>query len=448
MGLSGVEIFKKLPKKNCKECGVPTCLAFAMKLAQGKAELTECPYVSEEVVAELSEASAPPIRTVTIGTGDSALKVGGETVMFRHDKTFENPVGFAILISDKMSEEEVEGKIKQFNETSFERVGLNLKPELLALKSEANDTNKYASLVKKVVEQTKGNVILISDSKEMMEAGLSCCKERKPLLYAVTSNGGDDIAELAKESGCPLGVRGANLEETAKITERLIKEGFKDLVIDSGARDIKQLLEDQVKIRRAALKGKYRPLGFPTITFPNEMTDDSMKEAMYAALMVAKYAGIIVLSDLDAHRIFPLLVQRLNIYTDPQRPMVMEQKIYEINAPGKNSPVIVTTNFSLTYFIVSGEVEGSKVPTWLCIMDTEGLSTLAAWSAGKFVPDLIAAYLKKIGIANKVEHRKVIIPGYLAQIKGELEEEMGNEWEVIVGPREAGDLPIFLQKIA
>lgn len=448
MGLSGIEIFKKLPKKNCKECGVPTCLAFAMKLAQGKAELAECPYVSEEVVAELSEASAPPIRTVTIGVGDNALKIGGETVMFRHDKTFENPPGFAILISDGMSEEEIEGKIKQFNETSFERVGLILRPELLALKSEVNDTDKYASLVKKVVRQTNGHIILMSDSKEMMEAGLNYCKERRPLLYAVTSNGGYDIAELAKESSCPLGVRGVSLEETAEMTERLMKEGFKDLVIDSGARDIKQLLEDQIKIRRAALKGKCKPLGFPTITFPNEMTNDSMKEAMYAALMVVKYAGIIVLSDFDAHRIFPLLVQRLNIYTDPQKPMVMEQKIYEINAPDKDSPAIVTTNFSLTYFIVSGEVEGSKVPTWLCIMDTEGLSTLTAWSAGKFVPDLIAAYLKKIGITDKMEHRKIIIPGYLAQIKGELEEELGNEWEVIVGPREAGDLPTFLQKIA
>ncbi|MDI6786419.1 MAG: acetyl-CoA decarbonylase/synthase complex subunit gamma [bacterium] len=448
MGLSGIEIFKKLPKKNCKECGVPTCLAFAMQLAQGKAELSLCPYVTDEVAAELSEASAPPIRTVTIGVGDNALKIGGETVMFRHDKTFENPVGFAILISDSMSEGEVDDKIKQFNETSFERVGLNLRPDLLALKSEANDTNKYASLVKKVAEQTEGNIILISESKEMMEAGLNCCKEKKPLLYAVTSNGGSDIAGLAKENGCPLAVKGANLEETAQITERLVKEGFKDLVIDSGARNIKQLLEDQIKIRRAALKGKYRPLGFPTITFPNEMTNDSMKEAMYAAIMVAKYAGIIVLSGFDAPRIFPLLVQRLNIYTDPQRPMVMEQKIYELNTPSKNSPVIVTTNFSLTYFIVSGEVEGSKVPTWLCIMDTEGLSTLTAWSAGKFVPDLIAAYIKKIGIADKVEHRKIIIPGYLAQIKGELEDELNNEWEVIVGPREAGDLPTFLQRIA
>ncbi|MBU0900111.1 acetyl-CoA decarbonylase/synthase complex subunit gamma [bacterium] len=448
MGLSGIEIFKKLPKKNCKECGVPTCLAFAMKLAQGKAELVECPYVSEEVMVELSEASAPPIRTVTIGVGENALKVGGETVMFRHDKTFVNPPGIAVLISDKMSEEEINQKIKQFNQIKFERVGLVLKPDLIAIKSETQNGDKYASLVRKIKDQTEAKIILISSQKEVMKAGLDCCQDKRPLLYVPTSNGVNEIAQLAKENNCPLAVKGSNLEELAETVDRLIKEGLKDLVIDSGARDIKQLLEDQIKIRRTALKTKFKPFGFPTITFPNEMTEDPMKEALYAAVMIAKYAGIIVLSDLEAYRIFPLLVQRLNLYTDPQRPMVMEPKIYEINEPNEKSPVIITTNFSLTYFIVSGEVEGSKIPTWLCIMDTEGLSTLTAWSAGKFVPDLIAVYLKKIGIGDKVSHRKVIIPGYLAQIKGELEDELKNEWEVIVGPREASDLPNFLQKIA
>jgi acetyl-CoA decarbonylase/synthase complex subunit gamma len=448
MGLSGIEIFKKLPKKNCKECGVPTCLAFAMKLAQGKAEIKECPYVSEEVVAELSEASAPPIRTVNIGKGDGSLKIGGETVMFRHEKTFENPPGFALLISDNESEEEIEKKINQFKECRYERVGLTLKPDLLALKNESRDKEKYLELIKKTVKVEDASLILICEEEEIMKEALSICKEKRPLLYPATSNGKSPIAKLAKENDCPLGVKGKNLEDLVQICDSLLKEGFKDLIIDSGARDIKNLLEDQVKIRRAALKNRFRPFGFPTITFPNEMSRDPMKEALYASIMVAKYGGIIVLSDLEPHRIFPLLVQRLNIYTDPQRPMVMEEKIYEINSPQKDSPVIVTTNFSLTYFIVSGEVESSKVPTWLCIMDTEGLSTLTAWSAGKFVPDLIASYIKKIKIGDRVSHRKLIIPGYVAQIKGELEEELNNEWEVIVGPREAGDLPSFLQKIA
>jgi acetyl-CoA decarbonylase/synthase complex subunit gamma len=444
MALTGIEIYKKLPKKNCGECGVPTCLAFAMNLATGKAELDSCPYVSEEVKRELAEASAPPIRPVTIGAGDNALKIGGETVLFRHEKTFVNPSGLAIMISDTMEEGEIDQRINRFNQLQYERVGLILKPDLVAIKETSQDAQKFERVVKKVKEKTKGGIILMSDNPSILSTAVKACQESKPLIYAANKENVDQLANLAKESSSPLAVRGENPEELIELTDKLSQAGIKDIVLDTGSRNLSQVLEDQIVVRRAALLKKCRPLGFPTITFPCEMTDDPLEETLIASTLIAKYGGIIVLSDFRGESIFPLLLERLNIYTDPQRPMATEEKIYEIGSPDENSPVLVTSNFSLTYFIVSGEIENSRISSYLLVQDTEGLSVLTAWAADKFVAETIAPFVKKCGIAERIKHKKLIIPGYVAQISGELEEEL-SDWEVLIGPREASHISAYLK---
>ncbi len=444
MPLTGIEIFKLLPKTNCGECGVPTCLAFAMNLAAGKAELAACPHVSEEAKAQLAEASAPPIRPVTIGSGDNALTVGGETVMFRHEKRFENPCGFALLISDAMDGAEVDARLKKLAELKFSRIGLTLKPDLVALKSESGDAAKFAALVGKVKAATDYGIILMSDSPDVLAAAVKECADSKPLLYAATKDNLEALAALAKENSCPLAAKADGLEELAALTDKLTEAGVKDIVLDSGARALRQAYQDQVIIRSAALTKKFRPLGFPTIVFPGEMTDDAMKEAMIASVFVAKYGGIIVLNDFDGASLFPLLVERLNIYTDPQRPLMTEEGIYEIGSPDENSPVLLTTNFSLTYFIVSGEIESSKTPSYLLVMNTDGLSVMTAWAAGSFVGDNIASFVKKSGIADKVKHRKLIIPGYIAMESGGIEDDL-SDWEILVGPREAAHIPAFMK---
>jgi len=444
MALTGIEIFKLLPKTNCKECGDPTCLAFAMKLAAGKAELSACPYVSEEAKAKLSEASAPPITPVTIGVGERALKVGGETVMFRHEKRFENPPGFAILVSDGMDDAEVDRRLANFKQLEYERIGLTLRPDLIAVKSDSGDKAKFAALAGKVKQGSDGGIILMSDNPDVMAAGLAACADGKPLLYAATEENWEKMAELAKANSCPLAVKAADLEKLAGLTEKLTGAGVKQMVIDSGSRSLRQAFEDQVVIRSSALAKKFRPLGFPTIVFPAEMTDDPMKEAVIASIFVAKYGAIIVLSDFYGESLFPLLVERLNVYTDPQRPLATKEGIYEIGNPDENSPVLITSNFSLTYFIVSGEIESSRVPSYLLVKDTEGLSVMTAWAAGKFVSDVIAPFVKKCGIVDKVKHRKLIIPGYAAAESGGLEEELG-DWEVQVGPREGSNIPAYLK---
>ncbi|MEN8210218.1 MAG: acetyl-CoA decarbonylase/synthase complex subunit gamma [Thermodesulfobacteriota bacterium] len=444
MALTGIQIFKLLPKTNCKECGVPTCLAFAMNLASGKAELDACPYVSDEAKEQLAEASAPPIRPVALGKGVRKTTAGGETVLFRHEKTFFNPTVLAATVSSDIDAAELDKALKVYNTFQYERVGLNLRPELLAVKDAGNGADAFALVAEKIAKESEFNLVLMTEDLDVMKAGVEKSGFKRPLLYAATADNADDMGTLAKDNDLPLAVKADSVDALQAITEKLTGMGLKDLVLDSGAREIKQALEDQVAIRRAALKASNKALGFPTITFPSEMASNLDMETLIAGMFVAKYGGIVVMSDFTSESLFPLLLERLNIFTDPQRPMTVTEGIFEIGNPDENSPVLVTTNFALTYFIVSGEVEASKVPAWLLIKDSEGLSVLTAWAAGKFGGDDVGMFVKKCGIMDKVKHTELIIPGYAAAIAGDIEEELPG-WTITVGPREAAHLAAFLK---
>lgn len=443
MALTGMDIFKQLPKTNCGQCGVPTCLAFAMKLAAGATSLESCPSVSDEAKALLSEASAPPMRGVTIGEGEYALKVGEELVMHRHEKTFFNAPGFALLIEDTEDAAEVDAKVAQLKDTVYERVGQTLRANLVAVKNTSGDDAKFADMVKRVSSAIAYPLVLMAEPAAI-EAAMEEAGIKKPLLYAATAANVDAMAGLAKKYGAPLAVKPASLDELGDLTAKLDGMGIKDLVIDMGSRTLKETFQNLIFTRRAALKKKQRPFGYPTITFPAEETVDDMMETVHAAVYTIKYGGVMVLRDLSPEKAYALFVLRQNIYTDPQRPMQVDQGFYSINGATEDSPILITTNFSLTYFIVSSEIEGSKMPVWLGIVDTDGLSTLTAWAAGKFVPERIAGFIGKSDITGKVKHKTIVIPGYVAQISGELEEELPG-WKIVVGPREAADIPAFLK---
>lgn len=444
MALTGIQIFKLLPKTNCKECGVPTCLAFAMNLASGKAELDSCPYVSDDARAQLAEASAPPIRPVVVGKGVRKATTGGETVMYRHEKTFFNPTLFAGTIASDSAAADVEAKLKVWNALQYERVGFNLRPELVALKDVNGDAAAFAALAKQIAETSEFNLILMSGDAAVIQAAVAGCGFKRPLVYAATAANADAMGKIALDNDLPLVVKADDIDGVIALTTKLTGMGLKDLVIDTGTRELKQALQDQVAIRRAALKDSNRSVGFPTIVFPSEMASNTDMEALIAGMFVSKYAGIVVLSDLTTEVMFPLLLERLNIFTDPQRPMTVTEGIYPIGNPTENSPVLVTTNFALTYFIVSGEIEASKVPSWLLIKDAEGLSVLTAWAAGKFGGDDVGMFVKKCGIMDKVKHTELVIPGYAAAIAGDVEEELPG-WTITVGPRESAHLAGFLK---
>jgi acetyl-CoA decarbonylase/synthase complex subunit gamma len=444
MALTGIQIFKLLPKTNCKECGVPTCLAFAMNLASGKAELDACPYVSDEAREQLAEASAPPIRPVVIGKGVRKFTVGGETVQYRHEKTFYNQPAFGAMVTSDIALDELDAKLKVWNAFQTERVGFNLRPELVALKDVNGDAAAFAERAKKIAETSEFNLVLMSEDPEVMKAAVEATQFKRPLIYAATEANVDAFGELAKASNLPLAVKADSVEALVPLTTKLTEMGLKDLIIDPGSREIKQAFDDMVAVRRAALKDLNRAVGFPTIVFPCEMASNLDMETLIGSMYVAKYGGIIIFSDFSGEHLFPLLLERLNIYTGPQRPMTVVEGIYEIGNPDENSPVMVTTNFALTYFIVSGEIEGSRVPSWLLIKDSEGLSVMTAWAAGKFAGDDVGMFIKKSGIADKVKNQEVIIPGYAAAIAGDMEEELPG-WTITVGPREAAHIPGFLK---
>jgi acetyl-CoA decarbonylase/synthase complex subunit gamma len=445
MALSGLEIYKLLPKTNCKECGYPTCLAFAMKLAAKQAELSDCPYVSDEAKEKLAAASAPPIRLVTIGSGEKKVEVGNETVLFRHEKTFFHQPGLFVRLSDTMALPDFEAAVEEIQGYGLERVGIPLWVDGIAIDNASGDAATFAKCVAAARAKTEQPLVLISTDPAAMAAALENTDGASPLIYAATADNWKEMAELAVKHKAPLAIReDGNLGALAELAEQVKGAGLEDIVVDPGVRDPHDTLVALTQLRRLALKSNFRPLGYPIITFPGEGADTPEQEVILAGQHIAKYAGIIVLDHFDAAGMYPLLALRQNIYTDPQKPIQVSPGVYEINNPTADSPLLVTTNFSLTYFSVAGEVEGSGKPTWLLIVDSEGMSVLTGWAAGKFDAEKIAKSVKQFDVASKIHHQKIVIPGLVSGISGELEEELPG-WEIMVGPREAIDIAAYLK---
>jgi acetyl-CoA decarbonylase/synthase, CODH/ACS complex subunit gamma len=449
MPIAGSEIVKMLPgKRPCKDCGFPTCFAFAMKLASGGATVDKCPYLSDEVKAKLLDLLAPPIKLVTIGSGENAVKIGNEEVIYRHEKTFVHSPAITLLISDKEDDATVGQKIKKIKELQFPWVGVNLKADLLALRFESGSKDKFVALAKKVKDATDMGVVLISEDLDALFAARDVLADRLPLIYPITKDNIDAAIPRIQAKPTPVGVRGKSTEELVSLTTKLKDAGIEELVLDPGSRTVPEAIRDQTFIRRAALKQGFRPLGYPTIAFPSFIAGDRLKEMMAGAAFINKWASIIVFSDFDQYTLLPLLVQRLNIYTDPRFPMAVEEKFYEVGQPDESSPVLVTSNWALTYFLVSSAVEATKVPAYICVKEAEGLGVLTAWAAGKFTGDAVGTFIKKCGIQDRVKHRKILIPGKVARIKGELEDALNLEWEIVVGPKETTGIATFLPAFA
>ncbi len=442
--MTGLKIQKLLPKTNCKECGSNTCLAFAMKLAAKKAELSECPYASDEAKAVLGAAAEPPIRSVAIGPADTAFKTGGETVMFRHEKTFINQPGIGLAVDDTMDSAEIEQRVKALCEYTLERVGEELRADLVSIAFKSGDQARFLEVVDLVSGVWDRAIALRTDDAAALRAGAEKLDGRRPLLASATPDTVDELGEVAKATGAVLAVAADDLDAVVTMTEKLRTQDIRDIVIELRADSQCEHVQNNILMRRAALKASFKPLGYPILKYID--TGDPVDDAIEAGIEVAKYGSVIVLPEFDAAVFVSLLTLRQSIYTDPQKPIQVEPKIYAIGEPDENSPTFVTTNFSLTYFIVSGEIENAGASAWLLIPECEGMSVLTAWAAGKFGGDKIGAFAKEAGLEAQTRNRKIIIPGYVAQISGELEEAMPG-WEVIVGPQEAGDIESFVKNV-
>ncbi len=457
--LSPIDVYKLLPKINCKECGVDNCMAFATKIVNREVTIDQCPPLlkkeNEKAYNQLKELLKPAVKEVIVGVGDKARKLGGKLVMYRHEFTYTNPTAIAIDVTDEMTAQEVESRIKRTENYSFEYIGYTLKLDMIAVRSTSGDPEKFKATVKKVAETTKLPMILCALNSNVLEAGLMAAPKARPLLYAANKENWKDMAELALMYSCPLVVSAPNdLTTLVSLAKTLMTYGVTDLVLDPGtfANDgLPDTINNFTMLRRAATKGGEELAGFPLMGVPmvawlgkGETAEDLIKwrEAYLAAMLVVRYADVLVIHGNDGWSLLPITVLRQNIYTDPRKPVAVAPGLKVFGTPDEHSPVFFTSNFALTYYTVASDLESSKLNAYLIVVETEGSAIDSGVAGRKLTAERVADAIKASGIENKVKHRKIIIPGKASRISGEIEELSG--WKVQVGPRDSSEIPKYL----
>jgi acetyl-CoA decarbonylase/synthase complex subunit gamma len=443
MALTGLEIFKLLPKTNCKKCGKPTCLAFAMALAQKRARLEECPDVSEQTKEKLAAAAAPPMRKVIFGVGENQAQTGAETVCFRHEEKFHNPTVLGVTVSDKLAGGDLKQRIASINTLQFERVGTKIGVQAIAIINESGSTEAFTNTVGAVKDNSDLALVLVTDSPDAMTAAAAKVRDRVPLLGCAQAGTAEAMAKIAKENGCPLIAKAETIEALSDLSDKIADCGVEDIVLTLAGPGPRDRLYNLSRMRVLSLKKVFRPLGHPTLSFVTGPDADT--QAASAVSLICKYAGIVIVDTVEPYALLPMLTTVMNIYTDPQKPVQVKPKVYPIGEPDENSPLMFTTNFSLTYYTVESDVEASRIPSYILVVDTEGTSVLTAYSGDKLNEKTVADAMVKYGVEKLVRHRKLIIPGYVAVMSGKLEE--ATDWEVMVGPRECSMLPKYLQEV-
>ena len=457
--LSPIDVYKLLPRTNCKECGQDNCMAFATKIVNREVQLDQCPPLlkkeNEKSYNQLKEMMKPPVKEVVVGTGDNARKIGGKLVMFRHEFSYTNPTAIAIDVTDEMPEAELVSRIRKTEQFSFDYIGFTLKLDMIAVRCTSNDPEKFKSAVKRVVETTSLPLILCAFNANVMEAGLMAAPKARPLLYAATMDNWKDMAELAMMYGCPLAVSAPNdLDMLVSLAKTLMAYGVQDLVLDPGTfanEGLADTLNNFTMLRKAACKGGEELAGFPLLGVPmvvwmdKEGTADEIvkwRESYLASMLMVRYADVLVMHGVDGWSLLPDTVLRQNIYTDPRKPVAVAPGLKVFGTPDENSPVFFTTNFALTYYTVASDIENSKLNAYLIVIDTEGSAVDSGVAGRKLTADKVADALKASGVESKVKHKRLIIPGKASRISGEIEEISG--WKVQVGPRDSSEIPKYL----
>lgn len=441
MALTGLQIQKLLPKTNCKECGSNTCLAFAMKLAAKRAELALCPYASGEAKKVLGAAGEPPVKIIALGAARS-LKLGDESVLYRHEKTFVNKTVFAVNINDADQDGVIDATLAKVKDYVLERVGETIRIDMVAVTHTSNDLRRFTDVSKKVWATLERPLVLCSTDADALAGAARAVSGSHSVLAAATEESSERLVQVARECEHCLVVTAPDLNTLVALTTRLKAEGFDDLLLQYPSLSLAERFQINTTARRAAIKDSFKPLGYPGLhVIPR---GDLLDNTVSALNEICKYGGICVLPEFNPAQLATLLTFRLNLFTDPQKPIQVEPKLYPIGEPKPDAPVFVTTNFSLTYFIVSGEIENCGLSAWLLVPECEGMSVLTAWAAGKFSGAVIGKFAREIGLNDLVTSRQIIIPGYVSQISGELEESMPG-WKVRVGPQEVADLESFIR---
>ncbi len=440
MALKALDIYKLLPKKNCKECGDPTCLTFAMKLAGGKTDVDLCPYMDDAAKAVLSATTRPPIRLVKLGIGERSFAVGEEFVLYRHEKTFYHPPGIMFKIADTSTPEEILAVTVRVRDESFTRVGTELRFNGIAIENTSGSPEHFARAIETIEKTADLPLVLMASDPLALSAALTFCGTYRPLIHAATPENYKEFCAIAKQHGCPLVIKGKSVIELAQLSKDCTTEGVQDLIMDLSPESFQEFIVRSTTIRQLAITREAPDLGYPVFL------DASVMEMQDAAITlgISKYASVIISTPLPSATAQAALTLRQNIYTDPQKPIQMNPGLYRVGNPGKNAPVLMTVNFSLTFFTLQGYLESTRLPCFMLIVDTEGLSVLTAVAAGKLSEVLVRDSIKKFDVENEVSHRKLIIPGYASPLSGRIEEATG--WKVMVGPRDAAEIGEFLHE--
>ena len=440
MALKALDIYKLLPKKNCKECGDPTCLTFAMKLASGKADVELCPYLDEQAKSVLGATTRPPIRLVKVGVGERSFAVGEEFVLYRHDKTFYHPPGILFKVSDTQTPKEITAVTIRVRDESFTRVGTDLRFNGIAIENSSGSPDAFARAVATVEESADLPLVLISKNTEALNAALIQVGSYQPLIHAATKENFGEMCALAKKHSCPLIIKSHGLDDFANLAKDCVAVGVKKLFMDLCPQSLGDFITASTAIRQLAITRAAPDLGYPVFI---DATHPCLQDAAIA-LGIIKYASVIITPPLSPASAKAALTLRQNIYTDPQKPIQMNPGLYRVGTPGKDAPVLLTVNFSLTFFTLQGYLESTRIPCFMLIVDTEGLSVLTAVAAGKLNETLVRDSIRKFDVENEVSHKTLIIPGYSAPLSGRIEEATG--WKVMVGPRDAAEIGEYLHE--
>ena len=458
--LSPIEIYKHLPRTNCKECGETNCMAFAAKLVNREATLQECkPLLDPKQIETFNRLWAllkPPVKAVEVGVGDYRKKLGGEYVLYRHEFTYFNLPALAIDVTDEMPDGELEARVKVVNELVYEYIGMKLTLDMVAVRCTSNDASKFEAAVKKVAKLTNKPLVLCALDPAVMEQGLAAAGDKRPLIYAATKTNWKEMADLALMYKCPIVASSPQDLDTLKsISKTLSEYGVEDIVLDPGTQwdeGISKTMDDFTILRWNAINEEEEHLGYPLLGTPivtwAKPTEDHVlnewNEAMLASVLVTRYSDILILHSVSGWSLLPMIFLRQNLYTDPRKPVSVESGIRKFGEPNDMSPVLLTSNFALTYYTVASDIESMKFNCYLLVVDSEGMSVESAVAGRKMTADTIAETIKTNKLDELVKHRHMVIPGRAARLSGEIQEASG--WTISVGPMDSSGIAKYLEE--
>ncbi len=454
-------VYSFLPKMNCRECGEQNCLSFAAKLVSREATPEQCPPLlkkpNEKAYARLKVMLKPAVREIVIGQGDKAVKIGGKLVMYRHEFAYFNPTPIAIDVTDEMSDAEIEERVGKTAHFCYDYIGHAVRLDMIAVRSTTGDADKYGAAAKRIADSTDLPLVLCSHLPQVLEAGLKTLPGRRPLLLAATEKNQSSMSKIAKKYHCPLVASApGDLKGLRSLVKSLLKSGIQDIILDPGTfeRDgLRATLNNFTAIRRAACKEHDELFGFPLLGTPitvwtqrHDAPDEiaSWRESCLAAMLMTRFADLLIMHSLSGWSLLPVVVLRQNLYTDPRKPTMVLPGLREFGHPVESSPVMFTTNFALTYYTVASDLEKAKIDAYLLVVDSEGIAVDSAVAGRKLTPEKVVNAIQKSGIADKVKHNTIIVPGKAARLGDEIEKLSG--WHVLIGPKDSSSIEKFLEQ--